>query len=68
MSETRLHRTIDTERGPIQVAINRRGCKGEWTQASDDALAALVRAIASDPRFRSPAEASVESPSPSELP
>jgi hypothetical protein len=28
----------------IPVHVNRRGCKGPWTKADDDAMQALVRA------------------------
>lgn len=46
---TRLVRTYDTSRGPVKVAINRRGATTSWTAADDEAMATVVRAVIESP-------------------
>ncbi len=45
MKTQNFFRTIETSGGPRVVHVNRRGCRGPWTEASDRALEELVRAV-----------------------
>lgn len=36
--------TVETSEGPRTVHVNRRGCKGHWTEEDQRALAAITDA------------------------
>jgi hypothetical protein len=40
-----FYQTIETSEGPTLVHVNRRGCKGPWTEDAASALQALVEAV-----------------------